>query len=160
MFIFIVIIIGLLSTFIMTVFVQLLGYKQRKSIPWLLGTFIHTRLKPAETPSQTRLLTWGNIVHYIVGIGFVAIYLVVWFQGWLIHNYATILFFGIAAGLVAAMVWYITLTAHPLKAFISYPAFLTSIFLAHIVFAFSMAGLIDICTMFFVDTTYFPWMDA
>lgn len=154
----IALIIGLLSTFVMTVFVQLLGYRQRKSIPWLLGTFINTRLKPADTSSQTQLLTWGNIVHYFIGIGFVAVYLFLWYQGWLIHNYTTVLVFGAIAGLLAVTVWYVTLSNHPLRSVISYPAFLSSIFTGHLVFALSMAGLMDLCMIFFLSTEHFSWM--
>lgn len=158
MFILIALIIGLLSTFVMTVFVQLLGYRQRKSIPWLLGTFINTRLKPVETASQTQLLAWGNITHYLTGIGFGAVYLFLWYQGWLVHSYTTVFVFGTIAGLLAVTVWYLTLNNHPLKTFISYPAFLSSIFVSHLVFAFSMAGLMDLCMIFFLSTEHFSWM--
>ncbi len=158
MLILIALIIGLLSTFVMTVFIQLLGYRQRKSIPWLLGTFINTRLKPAGTASQTQLLTWGNIIHYLIGIGFVAVYLFIWYQGWLVHSYTTVFIFGAIAGLLAITAWYLTLSNHPLKTFISYPAFLSSIFAAHLVFAFSMAGLMDLCMIFFLSTEHFSWM--
>lgn len=158
MLILIALIIGLLSTFVMTVFVQLLGYRQRKSIPWLLGTFINTRFKPADTASQTQLLAWGNIVHYLIGVGFVAAYLFIWQQGWLVHSYTTVFVFGAIAGLLAVTVWYLTLSNHPLRTFISYPTFLSSIFVAHFVFAFSMAGLMDLCMIFFLSTEQFSWM--
>ena len=158
MLILIALIIGLLSTFVMTVFVQLTGYRQRKSIPWLLGTFINTRLKPTETASQAQVLTWGNILHYLIGIGFVSVYLLLWHEGWLVHSYLTILVFGAIAGLVAVAVWHFTLSNHPLKTFISYPAFLPSIFVAHLVFAFAMAGLLDLCMIFFLSTEHFSWM--
>lgn len=156
----IALIIGLLSTFVMTLFVRLMGYRQRKSIPWLLGTFINTRLKPAKTTGQTAMLAWGNIVHYLIGIGFVAVYLLLWYQGWIEHSYGTIAIFGLIAGLLAVMVWYITLNIHPLKAFISYSSFLSSIFIAHLIFAFTMAGLIDIYLISFPDAINFSWMYA
>lgn len=158
MLIIIAVITGLLSTFVMTVFVQLRGYRQRKSIPWLLGTFIKTRLKPAQTDSQTQVLRWGNIIHYLIGVGFVAAYLCMWQQGWLVHSYTTILVFGIIAGLVAVTAWYLTLNNHPLRTFISYRNFLFSIFIAHLVFAFSMAGILDLCMIFFLSTEHVPWM--
>jgi hypothetical protein len=154
----IIIIIGLLSTFIMTVLMQLLGYRQRKSIPWLLGTFISLKLKPTQSTSQLRLLAWGNTIHYFIGIAFVAVYFFLWYQGWLIHSYFSVLIFGILAGILAVIVWFLTLSVHPLKAFISYRSFLLSIFISHLVFAFSMASFIDICMIFFLDPQHFFWM--
>lgn len=158
MLILIALIIGLLSTFVMTVFVQLIGYRQRKSIPWLLGTFINTRLKPAAAASQTQVLAWGNITHYLIGVGFVALYLLLWQQGWVAHSYTTVLVFGTIAGLIAVTVWFLTLSNHPLRTFISYPTFLSTVFVAHLVFAFSMAGLMDLCMIFFLSTEHFSWM--
>lgn len=154
----ITILIGVLSTFIMTVFMQVLGYRQRKSIPWLLGTFIATHLNPAKTVSQTRLLIWGNVVHYVIGIAFVAVYLLLWYSGWIVHSYFTTLIFGLIIGLIAPTAWYFILSEHPLKAFISYRAFLISIFISHLVFAFSMSGFIDLCMVFLLEAGHFPWM--
>lgn len=156
----IIIIIGVLSTFVMTVFMQLLGYRQRKSIPWLLGTFIAVKLKPAQNAGQLRLLAWGNTIHYVIGIAFVAAYFFLWYHSWLTHSYFTVMVFGLLAGLLAVTIWFLTLSVHPLKAFISYPSFLASIFISHLVFAFTMASLIDVCMIFFINPQDFFWMYA
>ncbi len=139
---------------------QLAGYRKNKSIPWLLGTFISFRLKPTSSPSMYTLLRWGKAVHYTIGVGFVAIYILLWSQGWLVHSYATVMIFGIIIGMLAVIVWFFTLKSHPLKPSVSYSSFLTCIFLGHLIFALIMAAFIDLWMVFFLEAAQFPWMYA
>ncbi|WP_300600028.1 hypothetical protein [Niabella sp.] len=133
---------GIIGTLAMTVLIRLIGRvaSYRLSVPRILGTLLTFKASPAGYLSpRPSVFILGTVAHYLTGIFFTLLY------AWLVcievlpQGYVNGLLYGSTLGILAVIVWYITLRLHPLSPAIPLRLFLVAIFAGHLVFA---AGIV------------------
>jgi hypothetical protein len=132
------IIVGISGTTAMTAFLYLNAwvFKKRLKVIPVLGTMLTNQTTGDKGLSSRRsALLCGTVAHYIVGIGFAYIYLLLWEKGIGQPVTSDSLAFGIINGMFAALVWWVFIRIHPNPPFLPVISYLLFIFLGHLVFA-------------------------
>jgi uncharacterized membrane protein YagU involved in acid resistance len=140
------IIVGITGTTAMTAFLYLSAYvfkKRLKVIP-VLGTMLTNRTTRAKRLSSGwSVLLSGTLAHYIVGIGFSFIYILLWEKGIGKPITRDSLAFGFINGMFAALVWWVFIRIHPNPPYLPVISYLLFIFLGHLVFALGNRWVYD-----------------
>jgi hypothetical protein len=136
------IIAGITGTTVMTAFLYLntFVFKKRLKVIPVLGTMLTNQTTPDKgLSSRWSALLSGTLTHYIVGIGFAYIYILLWEKGIGRPITSDSLAFGFINGMFAALVWWLFIRIHPNPPYIPVISYLLFIFLGHVVFALGTA---------------------
>ena len=120
---------GVVSTFTMTLFVDLLSrlFSDRFYVPSILGKTLNLKSPGFNTG-------FGTAIHYAIGICFAATFYYLWFHfpDW--ANWWGVLLAGAICGGLAVIVWRLVLYAYPGVLVKDKGVYLFSIFCGHLVF--------------------------
>ena len=130
---------GLAATAAMTAFLYLLSFLTHRvmKVAKILGTMITRQTGPDGSLSDsTNAKVVGNIAHYLIGIFFAVVYLALWDSGVGLITASWGLFFGLAHGIVAMVMWYFFFMLHPNPPIIPLRTYLLTLIVAHLVYGF------------------------
>ena len=130
---------GLAATAAMTAFLYLLSFLTHRvmKVAKILGTMITRQTGPDGSLSDsTNAKVVGNIAHYLIGIFFAVVYLALWDSGVGLITASWGLFFGLAHGIVAMVMWYFFFMLHPNPPIIPLRSYLLTLIVAHLVYGF------------------------
>jgi hypothetical protein len=132
---------GVVGTAIMTAVMYLIAFvtKDRFKVVKILGTMLtfQTTAKKglSDRPSA---VTVGLIAHYLVGIGFAAVYHWLWTNDTIPPNFIYSTLLGLLNGLIGAIGWSIFVAIHPNPPHLPLKPYLSAIILGHIFFAYGI----------------------
>jgi hypothetical protein len=132
---------GVVGTAIMTAVMYLIALvsKDRFKVVKILGTMLTFQTTPQKGLSdKPSAITVGIFAHYLVGIGFAAIYHWLWSND-ILHAglfFATLL--GFANGVIGAIGWAIFVAIHPNPPKLPLKSYLVAIIIGHIFFAYGI----------------------
>jgi hypothetical protein len=132
---------GVAGTALMTLVMYLVAFitRDRFKVVKVLGTMLTGQTTAnkglSEKPSA---ITVGIFAHYLVGIGFAAIYSWLWSNDILDDNIINATWMGFLNGVIGAIGWTIFFAIHPNPPKMPLKSYLTAIALGHIFFAYGI----------------------
>lgn len=132
---------GIAGTAVMTAALYLISYftSDRFKVVKILGTMLTLQTTPEKGLSdKPSAITVGLIAHYLVGIGFAAIYEQLWSQEITAPTFVNTTLLGFINGIVGAIVWKIFISVHPNPPRIPLRSYLVAIILGHVFFAYGI----------------------
>ena len=133
---------GIVGTAVMTAVMYLIAYftRDRFKVVKILGTMLTLQTTPEKGLSdKPSAITVGLIAHYLVGIGFAAIYEQLWSQGIISPNFINTTLLGLLNGIFGAIVWKVFISVHPNPPHIPLRSYLVAIIFGHVFFAYGIS---------------------
>jgi hypothetical protein len=129
---------GVIGTATMTLFMYGMTFLTDRvmKVTKILGTMITCQTQDDGGLSERKTaIIAGTILHYLVGIGFVFAYHILWFLGVGQPDFVNGLILGMASGMLAVIFWSTFFAVHPFPPEVQLKLYLPTLFLAHFVFA-------------------------
>ena len=104
--------------------------------PYLLAALV-SHFNVSDTTTNRNI---GRFIQYTMGLFFVIGFQILYTKGWLTLSYDSILIYGAVIGLLSIIGWLFLYIQAGSKPQMNYIGYYTQLFIANIVFAFTMAG--------------------
>lgn len=134
---------AIMATTLMTLFsymIALLAAQPFKE-PFLLAVLLN-KFKVTDNTTN-RAIGW--ILHYVLGLLFVLLFEVLLQLKWLSVSWSSALIYGLVIGIMGILGWIILFQITDKKPKMNYAGYYTQLFIAHVIFAFTMVA----CYMYF-----------
>ncbi len=131
---------ALVGTTMMTIFSYLIsvGFQKLYKEPVLLKYLL---LKSGASLTKKETAAGGWILHYAIGIFFIATYHFLWKLDCIALTWLNGLFLGIASGIVGVLGWFIMFKISNFKSDIGFTGYYIQLLFAHIIFALSAVAV-------------------
>lgn len=132
---------GIVGTAVMTAAMYLIAFltRDRFKVVKILGTMLTLQTTPEKGLSdRPSAITVGLIAHYVVGIGFAAVYEQLWSHGIISSNFINTTLLGLLNGIFGAIVWKIFISVHPNPPRIPLLSYLVAVIFGHVFFAYGI----------------------
>ena len=131
---------ALVGTTMMTIFSYLIsvGFQKLYKEPVLLK---YVLLKSGTSLTKKETAAGGWILHYAIGILFIAIYHFLWKLDIVALSWINGLMLGIASGVVGVLGWFIMFKISEFKSDIDFAGYYIQLLFAHIIFALSAVAV-------------------
>jgi len=136
-----------IATFMATTLMTLFSYMvallvaQPFKEPFLLAVLLN-KFKVTDNTTN-RVIGW--ILHYVLGLLFVLFFEVLLQMKWLSISWSSALIYGVVIGILGILGWKILFHVTNKKPKMNYTGYYTQLFIAHVIFAFTMVA----CYMYF-----------
>lgn len=124
----------LIGTTLMTIFSYIVSRVKGKQFrePVLLNKILDRWVDMYLTPHSSNPAGW--ILHFVVGLGFVVVYHLLWQYSAIEVSWLSAAIMGAVSGLVGIGIWTVTFVIHPNPPEVHFFGFFTQLFFAHIIF--------------------------
>ena len=114
-------------------------FNQKQYVVKILGIML-VHANQVNRQSKFRVLVTGTAAHFLTGIFFAGIYIVMWKSGKGQPVFTTGLWWGFLNGLMGILIWRLYFLMHPDPPVVNLPVYLTGILAAHIFFGAGITG--------------------
>lgn len=133
-----IIVISIIATSLMTAFSYLTAtlFREPWKEPLLLGFLIANRNAAIE--ESHRVAGW--VLHYVIGIAFVVLFKIGIWRDWYDMSWTVAVVYGVVIGCIGILSWKLMFRLSRQNPPMHFTGYYTQLFLAHLVFAFTVVG--------------------